>query len=100
MSTDLFSMCLGWAGVAAPKVPRRDAVLIEYFSDTVFPRMRKIGYQAVRTERWKYIHYVDLEGADEIYDPRDDPFELKNLIADSRAPKKALQERVKTWRWG
>ena len=94
MSTDLFSMCLGWAGVAAPKVPRRDAVLIEYFSDTVYPRVRKMGYQAVRTERWKYIHYVDLENADEIYDLRNDPFELKNLIADPRAPKKALQERL------
>ncbi|MFN0100589.1 MAG: sulfatase-like hydrolase/transferase [Bryobacteraceae bacterium] len=94
MSTDLFSMCLGWAGVAAPKVPKRDAVLIEYFSDTVFPRMRKMGYQAVRTERWKYIHYLDMDGADEIYDLRDDPFELRNLIAEAKAPKAMLQQRL------
>ena len=85
-STDLFSMCLGWAGVAAPPVPKRDAVLIEYYSDTVFPRVRKMGYQAVRTERWKYIHYRDLEGADELYDLRTDPFELKNRIQDPHAP--------------
>lgn len=48
----------------------------------------------MRTERWKYVHYVDQEGADEIYDLRDDPFESRNLIADSRAPKAMLQERL------
>jgi N-acetylglucosamine-6-sulfatase len=95
VSIDLYAMCLGWAGVSAPKVPRRDAVLIEYFSDTVFPRIRKMGYQALRTERWKYIHYTELEGADEIYDLRNDPFELTNLINDPRAPKEALQARLK-----
>ena len=48
----------------------------------------------MRTERWKYVHYVDQEGADEIYDLRDDPFELRNLIADARAPKAMLQRRL------
>jgi arylsulfatase A-like enzyme len=93
-STDLFSMCLGWAGVPAPPVPKRDAVLIEYYSDTVFPRVRKMGYQAVRTERWKYIHYREIEGADELYDLRSDPFELKNRIKDPRAPLAALQAKL------
>ena len=46
------------------------------------------------TERWKYIHYLDMNGADEIYDLRSDPFELRNMIADPRAPKKALEERL------
>ena len=63
------------------KVPWRDAILIEYFSDGVFPRVSKMGYQCVRTERWKYIHYVDLEGMDELYDLQADPFEMKNVIA-------------------
>src|SRR5581483_6656060 len=43
------------------KPPWRKSFLIEYFSDKVFPRMDKMGYQAVRTERWQYIHYVDLK---------------------------------------
>jgi arylsulfatase A-like enzyme len=94
VSVDLFSMCLGWAGVPAPRVPRRDAVLVEYYSDKVFPRIRNMGYRAVRTRRWKYIRYLELEGADEIYDLRKDPFELKNLIADPRAPKAELQARL------
>ncbi len=68
------------------KVPWRDAFLIEYFSDGVFPWVVKMGYQAVRTERWKYIHYVDLDGMDEIYDLRSDPFELKNLIGAAAGP--------------
>ena len=39
-----------------------------------------MGYQCVRTADWKYIHYVDLEGMDELYDLRHDPFEMSNVI--------------------
>ena len=41
-----------------------------------------MGYQAVRTDRHKYIHYTDLDGMDEIYDLVVDPYEMGNLIAD------------------
>jgi N-acetylglucosamine-6-sulfatase len=58
----------------------RSAVLIEYYSDRVFPRIVNMGYQAVRTEQHKFIDYLELEGADELYDLRADPYELKNLI--------------------
>ncbi|HEX9579740.1 MAG TPA: sulfatase-like hydrolase/transferase [Gemmatimonadales bacterium] len=58
----------------------RSSVLIEYYSDRVFPRIRNMGYQAVRTERHKYIHYVELPGMEELYDLEADPFELDNLI--------------------
>jgi len=60
----------------------RDSFLIEYFSDTVFPRVHKMGYQAVRTGRWKYIHYTDLTGMDELYDLQVDPYEMRNRIDD------------------
>ncbi|MBC7893993.1 MAG: sulfatase-like hydrolase/transferase [Cytophagaceae bacterium] len=62
-------------------VPWRRSVLIEYYSDRVFPRMQNMGYQAVRTERYKYIHYLELPGMDELYDLQVDPFELDNIIA-------------------
>ena len=39
-----------------------------------------MGYQAVRTDRWKYIRYVELEGMDELYDLREDPYEMRNLF--------------------
>lgn len=57
----------------------------EHFSDTVFPRVQKMGYQAVRTERWKYIHYTELEGMDELYDIQADPYEMKSLVQDPSA---------------
>jgi len=45
------------------------------------PRVSKMGYPSVRTPRWSYIHYVDLQGMDELYDIQADPYQLKNLIA-------------------
>jgi N-acetylglucosamine-6-sulfatase len=62
------------------KVDWRKSFLIEYFSDKVFPRVQNMGYQSVRTDRWSYIHYVDLEGMDELYDLHADPYQLRNLI--------------------
>jgi N-acetylglucosamine-6-sulfatase len=39
-----------------------------------------MGYKAVRNERWKYIHYLELESMDELYNLQSDPYEMKNLI--------------------
>ena len=44
-----------------------------------------MGYKAVRSGRWKYIHYLELEGMDELYDLETDPYEMKNLIAQPGA---------------
>lgn len=60
----------------------RKSFLIEYYSDNVFPRIVNMGYKAVRSERYKYIHYTDLEGMDELYDLQSDHYELKNSIQD------------------
>lgn len=62
----------------------RSSFLVEYYSDTVFERIFKMGYKAVRTDRYKYIQYVDLEGMNELYDLSADPYELRNVIYDSR----------------
>jgi N-acetylglucosamine-6-sulfatase len=64
----------------------RTSILIEYYSDTVFPRIRNMGYRAVRTEWHKYIHYLELAGMDEMYDLKADPYELDNLIGSPREP--------------
>jgi arylsulfatase A-like enzyme len=63
------------------RTPGREAFLIEHYSENVFPRTRQMGYRALRTEAWKYIHYVDLPGTDELYDLNRDPYEMRNLIA-------------------
>ena len=71
----------------------RSSFLIEYFSDTVFPRIRKMGYIAVRTSRHKYIKYRELQGMDELYDLDKDPYEETNVIdqSDARASLQQMQ---------
>jgi len=95
LNIDLAPTLLSLAGVAVPgnmqgrslvpllkgeRTTSRDSFLIEYYSDNVFPRVFKMGYKAVRNRRWKYIHYLELEGMDELYDLKTDPYEMKNLI--------------------
>ena len=105
LNVDLAPTLLDLAGITPPttmqgrsllpllKGPRRiqpawrDSFLIEYYSDKVFLRVNKMGYKAVRTDRWKYIHYLELDGMDELYDLKSDPFEMKNVIDDPRAAK-------------
>ena len=65
--------------------PVRQSLLIEYYSDTEFPRLRNLGYQAIRTDRHKYIRYRDLRDVDELYDLQQDPYELRNLLPDAAA---------------
>ena len=63
----------------------RTSFLIEYFTDTVFPRIRNMGYVAARTSQHKYISYRELQGMDELYDLDKDPYEQTNIIDRSVA---------------
>jgi arylsulfatase A-like enzyme len=56
--------------------------LAEYFAP---PHNRIPGWQAVRTTKWKYIHYNGVEGKDELYDLAADRYELKNVIHERSA---------------
>lgn len=58
----------------------RRTALFEYFAEERFPRVP--SWRALRTDRWKYIHYPDVADADELYDLAADTYEMKNLIAD------------------
>ena len=61
----------------------RKAVLAEYWAEQAYPWLIGMTYKAIRTERYKLIHWVNrgTQGElDELYDLDKDPFELKNLI--------------------
>ncbi len=58
----------------------RSSFLIQYNTDTVFPRVHKMGYRAIRTQQWKYIRFNELKDMDELYDLKNDPYEMKNVI--------------------
>jgi N-acetylglucosamine-6-sulfatase len=65
----------------------RKSFLVEYWAEQAMPWLVGMTYKAVRTDRYKYIHWVNRGRAgelDELYDLERDPWELKNLIA-SRA---------------
>jgi arylsulfatase A-like enzyme len=65
----------------------RKAVLAEYWAEQAYPWLIGMTYKAIRTERYKLIHWVNRDKdreLDELYDLDKDPYELKNLIA-SRA---------------
>jgi arylsulfatase A-like enzyme len=51
----------------------------------VYPRIRNMGYAAVRTDRHKYIEYRELKDMDELYDLEADPFEEHNLVGIGEA---------------
>lgn len=101
LSIDIAPTMLALAGVNGPAMQgqsllsvRREDFLIEYFSDKVMPRVRNMGYQAIRTSRWKYIRYTELKDMDELYDLRQDPYELKNLIHERAAALPMLRSRL------
>jgi N-acetylglucosamine-6-sulfatase len=78
------------------KKPWRKSFLVEYWAEQALPWLVGMTYKAVRTDRYKLIHWVNRGKAgelDELYDLEKDPWELKNLIA-SRAHA-AVREKLK-----
>jgi arylsulfatase A-like enzyme len=60
----------------------RKSFLIEYWAENAMPWLVGMTYKAVRTNRHKYIHWVNRGVAgelDELYDLDRDPHEIKNL---------------------
>ena len=60
----------------------RQSFLVEYYNEAAWPWIIGMSYKAVRTEQAKLIHWVHKDGLDELYDLAQDPYEMKNVIAD------------------
>jgi N-acetylglucosamine-6-sulfatase len=82
-----------------PSEWRRSALIEFYTHENPMPWLMDMDYRAVRTERYKYIHWVRHPGLDELYDLETDPYELRNLIdapemAELRGDLRAELERL------
>ena len=75
----------------------RTSILIEYWAEQAMPWLVGMSYKAVRTDRYKYIRWLNRGRngeLDELYDLDRDPWELKNLAGTrAAAPVRARLQR-------
>jgi N-acetylglucosamine-6-sulfatase len=74
----------------------RKSILIEYWAENAYPWLVNMTYKAVRTDRYKYIHWVNRNRArelDELYDLDADSYELVNLVR--RGSYRLIRERLR-----
>jgi arylsulfatase A-like enzyme len=61
----------------------RESVLVEFYTnEQPFPHLLDMDYRAVRTDRYKYIHWIKFPEQDELYDLRTDSLERRNVARD------------------
>jgi arylsulfatase A-like enzyme len=57
----------------------RSALLFEFWPEGDLPG-QACWWKAVRTKEWKYVHYYKEPFYDELYNLKEDPYEMNNLI--------------------
>ena len=65
------------------RVPWRKSFLVEYWAENAYPWLVGMTYKAVRTDRHKYIRWVNRGRngeLDELYDLERDPYEITNVV--------------------
>ena len=70
------------AGKRKSRAKWRKSILLEYWAENAYPWLINMTYKAVRTDKYKYIHWVNRSRngeLDELYDLSRDPCEVVNL---------------------
>ncbi len=63
----------------------RQSLLVEFYTyENPFPWLLDMDYRALRTSRYKYIHWMHHPDEPELYDLVEDPFETRNLLGEPR----------------
>lgn len=61
----------------------RKSLLVEYWAENAYPWLVGMTYKCVRTDRYKYIKWVNRARngeLDEMYDLERDPYEIRNIV--------------------
>ena len=75
----------------------RESLLVEFYTyENPFPHLVDMDYRAIRTARYKYIHWMQHPDEVELYDLEADPLELRNLAGEPRlaSVQRALREEL------
>ncbi len=75
----------------------RDTIYYEYFWERPFPQTPTV--HAVRTDQYKYIRYHGIWDLNELYDIKNDPNEMRNLIRDPKYADVAKDLRESLFNW-
>lgn len=109
LSIDIAPTLLDLAGLSPPKGTQGSSVLPlvrgqtmnwrrEFFYEHPFSHARIPFTEAIRTERWKYIRYLESEPLhEELYDLQQDPQEARN-VASLPQHRNLLEEMRGKWR--
>jgi len=83
--------------ISGQTIPWRDKIFYEYYWEAAFPQTPTTF--AVRSDRYKYIYYNGVWDINELYDLRNDPNEMNNLIRDTSMNKIGLSLRDSLFTW-
>lgn len=79
------------------EVKWRDAVFYEYYWEWNYPQTPTV--HGIRTDRYKYMHYHGIWDQDELYDLKNDPDEMANLIKKSEHQDLVQDLKTRLFNW-